>query len=552
MPDTYDEPRTPVLQKNGLPEDEQEIDLGVLWQGVRRRLPAILLSSLALGAGTYFWSRSQPRVYEASARLLSTNTQAQETTGLLNGLGRAAPLPDGVVAQVVGSPLVLGEVIKQVRTSTAVQEPERTRLVQALQDDLRMQAMKTIKLEADIQTYSGGNGIYTLYAQARTPEAARVLADLSSQALLKWDRGRALEGLRRAQAGFQAQLTQVEQQLQSAGAQERQVLVGRQASIQSNLIQISLLEDSITGVLSPLTSAVQPAAPVAPRPFRNALIVAALTLLLGLLYAVLRTLLDRTVRQEDDLLNLGLPVLASVPKLRKRDVLLSGIVRAGRSAGLYEAVGFLRVNLMGTLRHVERPVIMITSTAPEEGKSSLTATLADGFGSSGQRVLIVDLDLRRGTQAEVWAKYDQASNWTQLVGQGGARTSQEALLNPQNVQVLHAENNVDVLPAGPGTADSMRLLSQADLDGALKLWKQHYDVVLIDTAPLLALADGLLVGKQVDGVVLVVEAGKTPLPNVRAAMNRARQNNLNLLGTVINKVNVNSYGYTGYAYAPRT
>lgn len=552
MPDTYDEPRTPVLQKNGLSEDEQEIDLGVLWQGVRRRLPAILLSSLALGAGTYFWSRSQPRVYEASARLLSTNTQAQETTGLLNGLGRAAPLPDGVVAQVVGSPLVLGEVIKQVRTSTAVQEPERTRLVQALQDDLRMQTMKTIKLEADIQTYSGGNGIYTLHAQARTPEAARVLADLSSQALLNWDRGRALEGLRRAQAGFQAQLTQVEQQLQSAGAQERQVLVGRQASIQSNLIQISLLEDSITGVLSPLTSAVQPAAPVAPRPFRNALIVAALTLLLGLLYAVLRTLLDRTVRQEDDLLNLGLPVLASVPKLRKRDVLLSGIVRAGRSAGLYEAVGFLRVNLMGTLRHVERPVIMITSTAPEEGKSSLTATLADGFGSSGQRVLIVDLDLRRGTQAEVWAKYDQSSNWTQLVGQGGAKTSQEALLNPQNVQVLRAENNVDVLPAGSGTADSMRLLSQADLDGALKLWKQHYDVVLIDTAPLLALADGLLVGKQVDGVVLVVEAGKTPLPNVRAAMNRARQNNLNLLGTVINKVNVNSYGYTGYAYAPRT
>ena len=552
MPDTYDEPRTPVLQKNGLSEDEQEIDLGVLWQGVRRRLPAILLSSLALGAGTYFWSRSQPRVYEASARLLSTNTQAQETTGLLNGLGRAAPLPDGVVAQVVGSPLVLGEVIKQVRTSTAVQEPERTRLVQALQDDLRMQTMKTIKLEADIQTYSGGNGIYTLHAQARTPEAARVLADLSSQALLNWDRGRALEGLRRAQAGFQAQLTQVEQQLQSAGAQERQVLVSRQASIQSNLIQISLLEDSITGVLSPLTSAVQPVAPVAPRPFRNALIVAALTLLLGLLYAVLRTLLDRTVRQEDDLLNLGLPVLASVPKLRKRDVLLSGIVRAGRSAGLYEAVGFLRVNLMGTLRHVERPVIMITSTAPEEGKSSLTATLADGFGSSGQRVLIVDLDLRRGTQAEVWAKYDQSSNWTQLVGQGGAKTSQEALLNPQNVQVLRAENNVDVLPAGSGTADSMRLLSQADLDGALKLWKQHYDVVLIDTAPLLALADGLLVGKQVDGVVLVVEAGKTPLPNVRAAMNRARQNNLNLLGTVINKVNVNSYGYTGYAYAPRT
>lgn len=551
MSDTYDEPRYKALLQRERPE-ENEIDLGVLWQGVRRRLPIILLTSLALGAGTYVWSRSQPQVYEARASVLSTNTQSQETTGLLTGLGRAAPLPDGVIGQVVGSPLVLGEVIKQLQVSTAVQEPERTRLVKALQDDLRLQVMKTVTLESDVQAYSGGNGIYTLHAQARTPEAARVLADLSSQALLNWDRGRALEGLRRAQAGFQAQLTQVEQQLRAADAQERQVLNNRRASIQSSLIQIGLLQDSITGVLSPLTSAVQPAAPVAPRPYRMAFMAAGLALLAGLLYSILRTLLDRTVRTEDDILNLGLPVFASVPKLRKRDILLSGFVRAGRSAGLYEAVGFLRVNLLGALKHVEHPVIMITSTAPEEGKSSLTATLADGFASSGQRVLIVDLDLRRGTQGEVWAKYDQANSWTQLVGQGGARTSQAALLDPQNVQVFHAESNVDVLPAGPGVSESMRLLNQADLEGALTLWKQGYDVVLIDTAPLLALADGLVVGKHVDGVVLVVEAGKTPLPAVSAALNRAKQNNLNLLGTVINKVNIESQGYSGgYSYAPR-
>ncbi|PJI54068.1 hypothetical protein CTI14_20030 [Methylobacterium radiotolerans] len=203
--------------------------------------------------------------------------------------------------------------IKQLQVSTAVQEPERTRLVKALQDDLRLQVMKTVTLESDVQAYSGGNGIYTLHAQARTPEAARVLADLSSQALLNWDRGRALEGLRRAQAGFQAQLTQVQQQLQAADGQERQVLNNRQASIQSNLIQISLLQDSITGVLSPLTSAVQPSAPVAPRPLRTALIIMALALLAGLLYSILRTLLDRTVRTEDDILNLGIPVSRPYP-----------------------------------------------------------------------------------------------------------------------------------------------------------------------------------------------------------------------------------------------
>lgn len=550
MPDTYDESRYRAPQKREHPE-EDEIDLGVVWQGVKRRLPVILLSSLALGTGAYLWSRSQPSIYEASASVLSTNTQTQETGNLLNGLGRAAPLPDGVIEQVMVSPLVLGEVVKQLQASSAVQEPERSRLVAALQEDLRLQSMRAITLVSNVQAYSGGNGTYTFKARARTPQAAQVLADLISQALLDWDRSRAREGLRRAQAGFEAQLTQVEQQLQGSSGQERQVLSNRQASIQSNLIQISLLQDSITGVLSPLTSAVQPGAPVSPRPLRNALIAIALALLLGVLYSVLRTLLDRTVRSEDDVLNLGLPVLASVPRIRKRDVLLSGIVRAGRSAGLYESVGFLRVNLLGTVSHIRHPVIMITSTAPEEGKSSLTATLADGFASSDQRVLIVDLDLRRGTQGEVWKKYDQATNWVQLVGEGGGRNTQDALMDPQNVQVLRAEDNVDVLPAGPGITGSLQLLNRANLSAALTLWKDHYDVVLIDTAPLLALADGLVIGKHVDGVVMVVEANKTPLPAAAAAISRARQNNLNMLGVVINKVAASQQGYNGYSYAPR-
>lgn len=490
-------------------------------------------------------------MYEASSTLLATNPQVQDSA-LPSGLGRATPLPQGVVEQVVQSPIILGEVIRQLQQS-ALPETERAQLIQAVERDLQLQELRVVTLDSNVQPYNNGNGIYTVHARAGTPEGARVLADLSGQALLDWDRGRALEGLRRMGAGFQAQAEQVERQLGSATAQERQALLAQQATIQSNLVQLGLLEESVTGVLSQLTSAVTPGAPVSPRPLRTAALAGVLALLIGLIYALFRTLLDRSVRSEDDLLALSLPTLAVLPQIRKRDVLLSGIVRAGRSTGLYESVGYLRVNLLSELRRVAHPVVMITSTAPGEGKSSLTATLADGFASSGKRVLIVDMDLRRGTQAEVWEKNGETANWVQLVGTGGAQTTRDALLDIHNVQALQAEKNVHVLPAGPGIQDSMQLLNQADLAQAFALWRQQYDIVLVDSAPLLALADGLVVGKHADGVILVTEAGETPLQAVKTAVSRAKRNDLKLLGAVINKMEVgggNSYNYS-YNYHVR-
>lgn len=549
---TSEETKQPYTSPVQERPEEPEIDLGLLWQGVRRRLPIIFLASLLIGGGAYFWAKSQPKVYEASATLLAINTSAQQPEGFLTGLGSAPPLPDGVVAKVVRSPQVLGVVIQELQASSSLEVQERTRLVNALRDELRLQNLKTLTLSSDIQPYNGGNGTYTLTAHAQTPQAAQLLANLTSRALLNWDRRRALASLRRSQAGFQAQLTQIDEQLRTATGQEREALVARQATIQSNLLQASLLQDSVTGVLSSLTAAVEPGAPIAPRPLRQSAIAALITAVLGLLYSVVRTLLDRTVRSEDDVLNLGLPIFASVPRLGKRDVMLSGIVRAGRSGGLYESMGFLRVNLLGALGRAPHPIVMITSTLPGEGKSSVTASLADGFASNGQRVLIVDLDLRRGTQGEVWNKYNQESDWVQLSGQGGARTTQAALLDPYNVQVVRAEANVDMLPAGPGVTDSMRLLSRASLEEALTLWKQDYDVVLVDTPPLLALADGLVIGKYANGVLVVVENGKTTVPALNAALGRAKQSNLHVLGAVVNKVNISStYNPGGYAYAPR-
>ncbi len=555
-----DLPTSPALQsversgaERGSQQQSGEIELSVLWDGIRRYLPALLLTSAAVSGLTYLWSKSQPPVFEASSSLVTTNNS--NLNSLQNTLVTASPLPQGALQQALQGPTVLGEIIQQVKADSTLGPAERQLLSKNLQTELQMQKLKTLALSAKLDL--GGNGIYTVTAKGPTPVSASHLADLAAQTLLNWDRGRALSGVERAQKALTAQLKEIDRQLHDGQPNdlEHQTLVAARATAQRNLAQAGIQQEGITGSLEMVSPAVTPLSPVAPKPVRNGILAGLLTLLLGMGVAALRTVTDRTARNEDDLLNFGLPTLGTIPQLRKRDVVFNGIVRAARQAGLYESIGFLRVNLLSRLGNSSGRAhkVMISSTAPGEGKSSLTAALADGLASSGQRVLIIDADMRRGTQQEVWDKYEKSHDWVQLSGEGGARTLQEAFLNPMQVQVMQVEPGVHVLPAGPGIQDSLGVLNRADLKACFDLWGQNYDVMLIDSPPLLALADGLLLGRAADAALLVVEEGKTSLQAIRQSLRRAEGSHLNVLGFILNKVSVGenrSYVYS-YGYAPK-
>ncbi|WP_135229245.1 polysaccharide biosynthesis tyrosine autokinase [Deinococcus fonticola] len=535
--------------------EQQEVDLNVLWRGLKRRWQFILGSALLLMLISYAWSARQPAVYQASSNLIAANVQSQPQDAVFgNASVKAPPLPEGALAQALQSTPVIQDVIQNVRQTPDIPQEEKARLISALTGELSAQRLRTLSLTARLDNY--GNGIYTVRASARTPAAARTLANVSAKALLNWDVNRALQQIKRAQTGFRAQLQQIDTQLDATTNRvERETLIARRATLEGNLAQVNILEVSANGVLSPLSDAVTPGRAVAPKPLRNAVLAGVLGLLLAISISALLTVTDRTIRLEDDLLPLGLPTLGVLPRLRQRSTLMLGIVRAARQSGSYEALGFLRVNLMTLLKDKNRPIVMVTSTAPGEGKTSTTATLADGFASNGQRVLIVDADLRRGTQENVWRKFNDQGQWQQLVGQGGARTTPEALTSPENVQVLEVAPNISLLPAGRGVQDSLGVLNRADIGHALTLWRQQFDIVLIDSAPLLALVDGLVLGKHADGVLLVVEHGQTKMTAIRSALRRAEHAGVNLLGFIINKSNADdsaySYGY-GYSYEPNS
>ncbi|WP_339093909.1 AAA family ATPase [Deinococcus sp. VB142] len=530
-------------------ENEQEIDVGSLWRGIRRRAPWILATTLLLGAGTYFWSSSRPEVYSASASLISSNSTNPSDSVLGGAIVKAPPLPEGAIAEALKSTQVIRPLMNSIQTSSVISTDEKARVLSDLNNELREQSLRTITLTSRVEQYGGGSGIYTLTAKARTPQAAAEIANLARTSLLKWDKQRALQNIKRAESGYRAQLAQIDQQLNNQKNEtERQTLIARRANIASNLATVSILRDSITGVLSELSDAIAPLQPDSPKPVRDAILAGLLGFLLSAGVAALITLFDRTVRREEDLMALNLPVLAVIPRMRQRDVVMSGIVRAARQVGLYEAIGFLRVNLLTSFRNHPKPIIMVTSTAPGEGKSSITATLADGFATSGQRVLIVDTDLRRGTQEDVWQKFNEAGNWHQMIGSGGARNIRKALLQPTDVQVLQVAENIDLLPAGQAVTDSLSVFNQADIRGAFELWRQYYDIVLVDSAPLLALADGLIVGRAADGVILVTGFGETQMQAVQATLRRAQGIGLNLIGAVINKASVDEKEHYSYPY----
>ena len=119
--------------------------------------------------------------------------------------------------------------------------------------------------------------------------------------------------------------------------------------------------------------------------------------------------------------------------------------------------------------------------------------------------------------------------------------------------LLFQPQGESLLPAGPGLHDSLALLNRTDLSALLSRWSAAYDLVLIDSPPLLAIADGLVLGKHVDGVLLIAEEGRTSVQMVRQAIRRAQGSGLPMLGFILNKVSASSrdsYSY-GYGYSPR-
>lgn len=167
----------------------------------------------------------------------------------------------------------------------------------------------------------------------------------------------------------------------------------------------------------------------------------------------------------------------------------------------------------------------MTSSQPQEGKSSIAANLATALALHGAKVLLIDADIRRPSVHRIFDCPNRAGLSSVL---RQSATLDEVIL-PSRV------DNLMLMPAGPAVPAGAELLSTG-LSSVLEPLKSEFDYILIDCPALLGFADALAVALVVDGVLMVARAGKTPREEVRAAVQQLRRVRANILGLILNGV----------------
>ena len=522
----------------------EDFDFQRVVASVRRHaLPIITAGLLAGGLSGYLSSRQAP-VYESVSTVVAARNDGGGNSMINTSLVAAPQLPQGAVEQALHSEGVVNDIVARLRKNTELSPEQVERLSASLQADLVAGSWDNLKVEA--KTDSQQAGTYGVRTQARSPLEARVLADESVAALLAWDVGRAQRRIAQARSGMEAQLKVLGTELRTPGRSDQDIMTlsDARAQVMQNLAQVAVLEQAATGTLDPVAEAIAPNRPVSPKPLRSGVLGGVLALLLASALALLIDSLRRRIYGEQDLRSIGLPLLGKLPLLNDK-ALKGGVIEEAQSGAFLMGAGFLRVNVMAQLPPGKPRRIVISSARPGEGKSSVTATLATGLAASGLRVLIVDADLHRPSQPQIWKAFGKQT-WHPMPGQPTdtaaghsllepAQTLSSALDHPGEVQVLAVAENIDLLPAGRPARDSSSVVSHLELPEALERWGEAYDVVLIDTPPLLVLSDALAFAAYTEGMVLVTEAGVTSAQELERAIGSVQTVGARLLGLVLNK-----------------
>lgn len=287
-----------------------------------------------------------------------------------------------------------------------------------------------------------------------------------------------------------------------------------------------------------------PGSAVSPQPLRNIGLAVVLGLLVGVGLAVLREMLDTTVKTPEQLRTVtGAGNLGNIfydPKAAQRPLVTQLDSHAPRA----EAFRVLRTNLQFIDVDSSSKVFVMTSPLPGDGKSTSAVNLAITLAQAGQRTILIEGDLRRPKTSDYLGLEANVGLTTVLIG----KVDLDDAIQPWGEDGLH------VIASGAIPPNPAELLQSRQMVNVLERLRRHYDVVLIDAPPVLPVADAAVLGRQADGAILVVRHGKTTKDQVATAVERLESVDAVLLGTVFNRTpekGNDGYGYGyGYGYAP--
>ncbi|MBU0491066.1 MAG: polysaccharide biosynthesis tyrosine autokinase [Chloroflexi bacterium] len=262
-----------------------------------------------------------------------------------------------------------------------------------------------------------------------------------------------------------------------------------------------------------------PQNPIYPRTTNNVLLAAAVGMALAVGIAFLVEYLDDTIKTAEDVAHvLGLNTLGTIARLRsgRRGNGAERLVTSMEPRSpISEAFRTLRTNIQ--FSSVDKPMrrLLVTSSGPGEGKSLTAANLAIVFAQAGQSVVLVDADLRRPVQHKLFDLSNDTGVTNGLLGD--ANPGVEQWLLPTSVE------NLRLLASGPLPPNPSELLGSQRMAKFIEHLAQQVDLVVFDTPPVLAVTDAAVLSRQMDGVLVVVEAGGTRDSEARRAINELAQ-----------------------------
>jgi capsular exopolysaccharide synthesis family protein len=404
--------------------------------------------------------------------------------------------------------------------------------------------------------------VISITAIATAPSLAARIANSYAQAFVTYQQTVITANMTAAEAQVRSQIRSIGAQIaslqhRSGTSAEVTALLNQEAVLKEQYSQLQVTgaqatAGSATGGVELVTPAQAPTAPSSPKPVRDALLGLLAGLIAGLGAAFLRHNLDEAVSSKDAAEQLGgSPVLGLVPmvtawKRRSHAIVVSTSKPTSSAAESYRS---LRTSLQFARQEHDLRTILVTSPTSSEGKTSTLANLGAVFAQAGERVVLVSGDLRRPRIGQFFGINEAVGLTSILAGEQSLR---------QVLQQVSGNERLWVLPCGPIPPNPAELLSQRDTQEVLATLREEFDLVLIDSPPVLPVTDAMVLSNYVDGTLLVVAAGQTRRAELQRASEKFAQANAPLLGIVLNEVSRQSggsqygveYGYGSYTASP--
>jgi receptor protein-tyrosine kinase len=499
----------------------EEPSLRTYLQILRRRFYWVVAGVVLFGAAAGGYSVVQHKQYTASAQLLVLPSTAANLPG---SAGQLAISPTDVLTEL------------QLLTTAPVKETVHRKLG----SEPNVTASEV-----------GQTNVIAVSATANSPTLAAKIANAYSNAFVAYQQATSSATLTAAEHQLQAEIAAVAAQLatlqssasssssSSSNAAQIAALAGQEATYNEELATLQVNGAASTGGVEVVTPAKAPTSPSSPKPVRDGIIAAIVGLLVGVGIALLADHFDDAVYSKEEAGHLAgnAPVLGVVPRIkswkRRSDTVLATV--DSRNSSVAEAYRSVRTSLQFAGHDGDMKTILVTSPSAGEGKTSTIANLGVVLAQADQRVVIVSCDLRRPRLGQFYERSESPGFTSVILGQSSLGDA---------IQRVEGIGNLFFLGSGEVPPNPTELLASGAAREIFTKLRQAFDIVLVDSPPLLPVTDAVIIARMADATLLVIAAGETKRSQVEEAAEMLAQVDASRVGVILNEVEVGGrYGY---------